>query len=112
MKIIKDDILIAEFMELEIITDGISFFDTSYKALRKYNSSWNELMPVLDKIESLGFNTHIIYSNNIANKHLTHIYNHTNLKEAISTSGESKLQVVYENVVKFIQWYNKEYNVV
>jgi hypothetical protein len=47
---LEDDKLIAKFMGLEIITDSISWFDTSYKPLAKYSESWNHLMPVITKI--------------------------------------------------------------
>ena len=45
----KNNIMIAEFMDKEIITDGISLFDTNYNPLPKYHKSWDELIPVLKK---------------------------------------------------------------
>ena len=48
MTTIEGNKLIDEFMGLEIITDGISLFDTNYKALEKYNESWDSLMPVVE----------------------------------------------------------------
>ena len=50
---INDNKLIAKFMGLEIITDGISWFDTSFKSLKKYHESWDALKPVIDKISQL-----------------------------------------------------------
>lgn len=45
--------LLADFLELEIITDGILFFDTNYKRLANYNSDWNQLMLVIEKIQEI-----------------------------------------------------------
>lgn len=76
-----------------------------------YDSSWDWLMPVVDKIESLGFNTHIVSINtHIVNiksgkKCLMHIYNFDGF--AISETGKNKIEIVYTNVVKFIKWYNE-----
>lgn len=51
---IADNKVIAAFMELTIITDGISWFDTDYKPLKKYHSDWNDLMPVWKKCKDIG----------------------------------------------------------
>lgn len=51
---IADNKVIAAFMELTIITDGISWFDTDYKPLKKYHSDWNDLMPVWKKCKEIG----------------------------------------------------------
>jgi hypothetical protein len=42
----------ALFMGLAIITDGISFFDTNYKALKRYDFDWNAIMEVVEKIKT------------------------------------------------------------
>lgn len=68
-----------------------------------YHLSWDWLMPVVEKIESLGFSTHIIHTKSVGS--LMHIINY--ITDVITTKGENKLEVVYENVVKFIKWYNE-----
>ena len=55
INILEGNKLIAEFMGLEIITDGISWFDTNYKSLGNYDSSWDWLMPAVEKIETLNY---------------------------------------------------------
>ena len=68
-----------------------------------YHSSWDWLMPVVDKIESLGFSTHIIHTKSVGS--LMHIINY--ITDVITTKGENKIEVVYTNVVKFIKWFNE-----
>lgn len=43
------NILIAEFMGLKIYNDTISFFDSTFKPLKKYHEDWNYLMEVVIK---------------------------------------------------------------
>lgn len=99
--------LIAEWLGLTIITDGISLFDTNYKPLAKYQESWNDLMPVVEKIETIeqdglyynfqilgGCSVYIIFSD---------------MEEIISVdNGDSKLHNVWLAVVEFIKWYNEQ----
>ena len=96
----KDNKLIAEFMGLDIITDGISLFDTTFKSLKKYNEDWNELMPVIYKIESLGLNIPIT------------IYWHSTIigNQSVALGYYNKgdrLENTYKAVVEFIKWYNE-----
>lgn len=57
MDTLKNNKAIAKFMGLEIITDGITWFDTNLKSLGKYNKSWDLLMPVVEKCLETGENT-------------------------------------------------------
>lgn len=54
----KDNKLIAEFMELEV-EDGLYYYTTlmdDYKTDTLYfDSSWDWMMPVVEKIEMLGY---------------------------------------------------------
>ena len=74
--------IISKFMGLTIITDGISYFDTNYKPLKKYHLDWNDLMQVIEKIEVL--------------EH----------KITITTN----IMGVYDEVFKFIEQYNTLYS--
>ena len=98
----KKDILIAEFMGLKIITDGISWFDTDYKALKKYDTSWDWLMPVVEKIESFdGFSVRIEgCAAYVVNGDSCLLIQNTNCTL-------SKIEAVYDMCIQFIQWYNK-----
>ena len=95
-EILERNKLIAEFMGLEIITDGISWFDTSYKALGKYNSSWDSLMPVIDKITSM--NAYIKYKDHSSSQFSDGgIYINTKF-----------IDNTHNDVVEFIKWYNTQ----
>jgi len=89
-----DNRLIAEFMGI-----GSDYL--------KYNSNWNWLMEVVEKIESLtdinssgcfmvlesiGFNAKFILDDG------TRIFN--------PCKGETKIEAVYNACVEFIKWYN------
>jgi len=69
----------------------------------KYHSDWNWLMPVIDKIESLGYwielhsgaeSVFIIGKLNTA-------------KDLFSEEGKTKIEAAYNGVVEFIKHYNK-----
>ena len=68
----------------------------------KYHSSWDWLMPVVNKIESKGFDVFIngLYCR-ITDCGLTDL-------EIESGETTSKIEAVWETVVEFIKWYNKE----
>lgn len=69
-----------------------------------FHSSWNWLMPVVEKIESLGYpfwiskkTAGITYSEKVDEE-----------SNKIFNQGETKKQAVYQSVVEFISWYNKQ----
>lgn len=69
----------------------------------KYHSSWNDLMPVVEKIESLGYvvnikqNTVFMQNNNKV-ENCMHGY----------TVEKSKKVAIYKAVIQFIKWYNQQ----
>ena len=106
----EDNKLIAEFMGSKVTINNY-FVNGMYQTLKdeelKYNSDWNWLMEVVEKIESLtdinsngcfmvlesiGFNAKFIFDDG------TRI-----LKD---NKGESKIQSVYNACIEFIKWYN------
>ena len=118
-----DDKTIGEFMGLTIISDGISLFDTNYNALPNYRE-WNNLMPVLEMIESKKANIKIKTLWNEFNKVTYHqctinievgemskdrsvIYNSKKIYEYIGDTTRNKLEAVYKGVMAFIKWYNQ-----
>ena len=93
--------MIAEYMGLVIITDDISFFDTNYKPLARYDKSWEALMPVVEKISK---NYSYYCSNDSGDwQVLIDIY-------GINIVGVNIREVTYKAVVEFIQCYNKSKN--
>jgi len=115
--------LIAEFMGLTIITDEISWFDTNYKALKKYNEFWGNLMPVVEKIEELDLKEQYYSWEDEEGKNYNfegfsvdiegnscYIWLNWSLDPAklISQATEkTKIEAVYKAVLGFIEWYNK-----
>lgn len=97
--------LIAEFMGLHQNKDPYEqdmWFNSENHLVHnglKYHTSWDWLMPVVEKIESMG------YKFQMCRRRVT-IKTDTNEIELFDTKGHSKLDAVYQSVSKFIQWYN------
>lgn len=74
----------------------------------KYQTSWDWLMPVLDKIESLGYYTEINKKIN-GNSHI-HIHDpNVRLYDFhISISDKKKIKAIWLACVTFVDWYNKQ----
>ncbi|KKN20939.1 hypothetical protein LCGC14_0930500 [marine sediment metagenome] len=139
-EILKNNKLIAEFMGYR---DGHApcFFTNPYKCTcdyhkthgeyddddeeddePKYNSSWDWLMPVVEKIEKLGVSTNIHYYSGVKVSEFTmdipkrlsiegHGSSFLGYKMEYGNSNNSKqtkIEAVYEIVIKFIKWYNDE----
>jgi hypothetical protein len=120
-EIIKGNKLIAEFMgatidELDNVkfilpADGVGLAGCGLRACR-YHSSWDWLMPVVEKIEGL-FNGN---SFTITNRNLWCIIEmNTQFSLAydieyseISIKASTKLESTWQAVVQFIQWYNTQ----
>ena len=109
-KIIEGNKLLAEFMGLEIITDDISYFDTNYRTLRKYDSDWSALMPVVEKIKTLNYAVTItqnictiracIMGDRTVRAHQSGNYKTPN----------TKIYNTWLAVIQFIKWYNQNKN--
>ena len=92
----KDNKLIAEFMGLELTTDGISDLyytkDKRLKQIENYHASWDWLMPVVEKIsdiKSWSINATLEW-----------------LSDSQDRDGLYTKEDVYESVVEFIKQYN------
>lgn len=85
-----------------------------YQWVLFYNSSWDWLMPVVEKIESLGFWTNISAHTSFDNKYKSfaikrikpksdgeYVYNYE------GDWNESKIEAVYQGVIEFIKWFNE-----
>ncbi len=136
----QDNKLIADFMGIRHVDDdkymknlremranGI-FFEQGYVTSElRYDSDWNWLMTVVDKIESLGATT-IVKSNYNqfikANVHQVTIeiekgeLSESNkvfwgdgfIYQNHSNSNVKKIEAYYESVVNFIKWYEQNNN--
>lgn len=109
----KSNILICEFMGgkyngiYDVEINGVS----DYIGVLKYHTSWDWLMPVVEKIESMGYDTHIhaVGQNNEPIIYAMGIES-WNAKSICSESDRDKIVCVYKTVTAFIQWYNSTPN--
>jgi hypothetical protein len=104
--------VVAAFMGIELIEGAFPMFDpVAQTGIRGdinyllYNTDWNHLMPVVQKIESLqgGSFCSIKIESNICRA-----YYNGRLINCISILNKTKIQMVFECVVDFIKWYKKE----
>lgn len=64
----------------------------------RYSCDWSWLMPVVEKIESIEENMHVVINRNMC--HVQFV--------GSTHRCESKIQAVYQAVVEFIKWYNTQ----
>lgn len=107
---IENNKLIAEFMQHDWdmeVNNELCILDTSFeKVERKLQySDWNSLMPVVEKIESLGYDTEIVCRQDDGG-HCFYI----NDSKVFSSQMGSKKEAVYSATIEFIKWYNKTAN--
>ena len=106
----KNNKLIAEFMggKLKWLNKIDSSYVSGYANIAglKFHKSWDWLMPVVEKIESLNINEIPIEVHIHSNDCLISDIEHNSIGE-LSSLG-SKIKSVYECVVEFIKWYNNE----
>ena len=120
--IIKSNKLIAEFMGWGNYNDRS--FHTPYEDADwcngertsicddrslKFHSSWDWLMPVVDKIESIIFNKDNSFNVTIGSTNFCVIQDSNGeVYESIEDYRESKLLTTYVAVTEFIKWYNEQ----
>jgi len=103
--IIEGNKLIAEFMGVKF--DKMDF--TGDRSLGgnadavRYHRDWSWLMPVVEKIQKLGFRVEIDMGTIDTNVHITKGDERLN----IAYYSNSK-ECVYTAVIQFIQWYNQQ----
>jgi hypothetical protein len=107
--ITQNNILIAEFMGFKKDSPSTNWYydlkKSRYYRLNEllYDTDWNWLMKVVDKIESLGY-VHSIYGN------FSTFLKKGTFNELIWVDefrGNTKLEAVYISVIEFIKWYNE-----
>ncbi len=76
----------------------------------KYDSSMDWLMPVLERIEAMGYKTIIGGGDSWGN--YCNINYGISLMESSETKamgqGDTKMEAIFEAVAEFIEWYNKK----
>jgi hypothetical protein len=113
MTIIEGNKLIAEFM-------GVTYYQNMEITadLVQYHSSWDWLMPVVEKIESLTNAAGVRFSTGIEGRYINYEerpYAHccfviSNQHTVVKAAKETKIEAVWEIVIQFIEWYNQSKN--
>ncbi len=75
-----------------------------------YSSSWNSIMPVIARIEKMGFNT-LISDFQVQISFTGEDNMQRNVVNIFIDEVDKKITYVYEAAVEFIQWHNKEENI-
>lgn len=103
--------LIAEFMGLSKCTDPKHADDPCYFASAygyqkaheiPYRSSWDWLMPVVQRILSDTYGSILVNMNGVKDSVAPYLNACSPLKSALMKADQDK---IYEGVVQFIQWY-------
>jgi hypothetical protein len=127
-----DNEMIAEFMGFYITSDRKSVDGTSDRVWKsndspyfggyriphlRFNESWDWLMPIVERIESLGFATKFRYEAFTKGSHSTAYHdieifslneNNGYKRVAFCTERIPKIEAIYKAVVEFIKYYNIE----
>ena len=103
MKTEETNKIIAEFMEhkptFEVYIDDV--LTTLERPIKNYNSDWNWLMEVVEKIEEMAdWSLELLTTDKKEYQMLIHLSN-TNV------IVETKIEADYNACVSFIEWYNK-----
>jgi hypothetical protein len=115
-EILEGNKLIAEFMELEFISTCFVLINSSqriHKRNLKYNSSWDWLMPVVEKIAKINGCHVLMNPSELAQKTawVSIEGNKTNSsKKQFHLHKKKLIDATYECIVLFIKWYNETNN--
>jgi hypothetical protein len=108
----EENKLIAEFMGYHYVAEtkmAHDYFIVKGIYIRpdgiKFDSDWNWLMDVVDKIEGLNFSVEM-------NRQEEGDYQCLIVKKEIivQTFSSNKMQSIYQSVIKFIKWYEQNSN--
>jgi hypothetical protein len=107
METLENNKLIAEFMGLVVSNreDYHSSLHTNVDSDLKYHSSWDWLMPVVEKIETLGFKFEKNYQRVDEDWQCLIVKGHDILFQEFDRKGLKAANYV---VVEFIKWYNQK----
>lgn len=110
----EENKLIAEFMELKRYWDGRYgwIYPNPVQGERgsvlgdkglKYHSSWEWLMPVIEKIEKANYGFKMC-------RKVVEIYFDDSKEVILTVKENSRLNSLHKAVVEFIKWYNQQTN--
>jgi len=108
MNTTENNKLIAEFMGMRYgeerkFKEGE--WTHSIQSLSRFNTDWNWIMEVVEKIEQLGYEVLI----GRISCNINSILDRENPISSMVCGDVSKKQsIVYETCVKFVKWYNKQ----
>lgn len=119
-EIIEGNRLIAEFDGFLFINDNPEFLPNGYFVLNSkegfhnqtnpdelnYHSSWDWLMPVVEKIEKI--NSNILFSLDTTGCTLSWDDGTEKWKFIESIINSNKIESTYQVVIEFIKWYNQQ----
>lgn len=86
---------------------------TSIEKDSKYHSSWDWLMPVIEKIESINSikdqstTDYFFQATNFIQNYTASIMSRDNLL-IVEAEGEARIDASFNAVVEFIEWYNQD----
>lgn len=111
--VVSGNKIIAEFMGILVQMKG-NFLHTSEhfgNKLVKYHSSWDWLIPVVEKIEGMGYDTQIhrtILDDYIGHELCIAVEGKDTYEDGFDVigRGSNKMEATYNGVTQFILWYN------
>ena len=107
-EILAGNKLIAEFIGgvLDSPQSKYYYFQDKgrYETELKYHSSWEWIMPVVVKIESLGFDVKIRGIECSINR----LCEEETIIQLVLGDRDRKIELVWSGMLEFIKWYNKQ----
>lgn len=96
-----------------LVDTHLNYFDSDtqddsfeYKTYLWYKDNWNELMLVIDKIESIVNNKNISLYNFKIEQSFVEIIDNITSDTIVEIDKNSKVETVFEAIVEFIIWFN------
>lgn len=111
----KNNILIAEFMGFSFIerqsknlVNDESYLENEVASSYRFNSDWNWLMGVIEKIQKLDNDHEVNVNFTIYLQGAVELkVNNKNLFSSTAFEVGTLIDAVYKAVIEFIKWYNK-----
>ena len=88
----------------ELKPDGNDFQSGRRHEYLLFHTSWDWLIPVVEKIESLGYTVNI----SRITTSISEMVNEETMFSWVCGDISKKLEITYNTVVQFIEWYNEQ----